>query len=39
MNGIWRALRERGRDPLLMPAKDNGTFQLDSRWLRIVNRL
>ena len=35
MNGIWRALREPGRDPVLLPAKDNGTFRLDSRWLRI----
>ena len=35
MNGIWRALREHGRDPVLLPAKDNGTFRLDSRWLRI----
>ena len=35
MNGIWRALRELGRDPVLLPAKDNGTFRLDSCWLRI----
>ena len=35
MKGVWRALREPVRDPLLLPAKDNGTFRLDSRWLRI----
>ena len=35
MNSIWRTLRERDRDPLLVPAKENGTFRLDSRWLRI----
>ncbi|MDE2915500.1 MAG: DEAD/DEAH box helicase [Paracoccaceae bacterium] len=34
MNGIWRALRELGRDPLLLPATGSGTFRLDSRWLR-----
>lgn len=35
MTGIWHALRKRDRDPLLVPAKANGTFRLDSRWLRI----
>ena len=35
MNEIWRALRGSARDPILLPAKLNGTFQLDSRWLRI----
>ena len=39
MSDIWRALqqhgREHGRDSLLAPAKDNGTFRLDPRWLRV----
>ena len=35
MKEIWRALREHARDPVLLPARENGTFQLDSRWLRI----
>ena len=35
MTEIWRALREHARDPVLLPARENGTFRLDSRWLRI----
>ncbi len=35
MSGIWRTLRELDRDAVLLPVKDNGTFRLDSRWLRI----
>ena len=35
MKDIWRALRNHASDSLLSPARDNGTFRLDSRWLRI----
>ncbi len=35
MKEVWRAVRERNRDPLLVPAKGNGTFRLSSCWLRI----
>ena len=35
MTEIWRALREYAHDPVLQPAKENGTFRLDPRWLRI----
>ena len=35
MTEIWRALRDYARDPVLLPARENGTFRLDSRWLRI----
>ena len=35
MTEIWRALRDHARDPVLLPARENGTFRLDSRWLRI----
>ncbi len=35
MTALWRALREYTDDPVLKPAKVNGTFHLDSRWLRI----
>ncbi len=35
MKEIWLALRDNARDPLLRCASKNGTFQLDSRWLRI----
>ena len=35
MKGIWRALRDHARDPVLQPAKNNGTFRFDPRWLRI----
>ena len=35
MREIWRALRQPGRDPVLQPARENGTFRLDPRWLRI----
>ena len=35
MKEIWRALREHAHDPILQPAKENGTFRLDPRWLRI----
>ena len=35
MREIWRALRDHVRDPVLVPARQNGTFRLDPRWLRI----
>ena len=39
MEEVWRALRDHDRDhdrdPVLQPANENGTFHLDSRWLRI----
>ena len=35
MTAIWRALREHDHDPVLQPARENGTFRLDPRWLRI----
>ena len=35
MTDIWRGLREHKHDPILQPAKENGTFRLDPRWLRI----
>lgn len=35
MQSIWHALRDLADDPVLLPAKENGTFHLDSRWLRI----
>ena len=35
MTEIWRALRNHEHDPVLIPGKENGTFRLDSRWLRI----
>ena len=35
MKEIWRVLREHSHDPILQPAKENGTFRLDPRWLRI----
>ncbi len=35
MTGIWRALRDQTCDPVLLPAKENGTFRLNPRWLRI----
>ena len=34
MTEIWRALREHAHDPVLQPARENGTFRLDPRWLR-----
>ena len=35
MESVWRALRDCVHDPVLLPAKENGTFRLDPRWLRI----
>ncbi|MCY3726502.1 MAG: DEAD/DEAH box helicase [Rhodobacteraceae bacterium] len=35
MKEIWYFLREFEQDPLLVRGKENGTFRLDSRWLRI----
>ena len=35
MEGVWFALRKLDNDPILSPAKSNGTFCLDSRWLRV----
>ncbi len=35
MKGVWHALRDHAPDPLLLPAKENGTFRLNPRWLRI----
>ena len=32
---IWHALRASADDPVLLPGKENGTFRLDPRWLRI----
>ncbi len=34
MTEIWRALRDNAEDSVLQPGKDNGTFRLDTRWLR-----
>ena len=35
MKDVWRALRDHTPESVLSPARDNGTFCLDSRWLRI----
>ena len=35
MKEVWHALRDHKRDSVLSPASINGTFRLDSRWLRI----
>ena len=35
MKKIWQTLRDYTQDPLLHSAPANGTFHLDSRWLRI----
>ena len=35
MEDIWRALREGGENSVLQPGTANGTFRLDSRWLRV----
>ena len=35
MKEIWHALRHHAVDPVLQRGKENGTFRLDSRWLRI----
>ncbi len=35
MTGVWRALRDQAHDPVLVRAKENGTFRLDPSWLRI----
>jgi len=37
MKEIWDALRDCTDTPILLPAKKNGTFQLNSRWLRVKN--
>ena len=41
MSRLWKALRERGRsryedEQVLIPGAKNGTFRLNSRWLRIA---
>ena len=38
MTAIWRALRDIPNEPVLLPGKENGTFRLDSAWLRIEAR-
>ena len=35
MNDVWRALRDRAGDQILSPGTTNGTFRLNSRWLRL----
>lgn len=35
MKEIWSALRENSHESILQRAKENGTFRLDPRWLRI----
>ena len=35
MAEIWRVLRDEADDPVLLPGKDNGTFRLNPRRLRI----
>ncbi len=35
MKDVWHAVRDYDHDPMLVPAQNNGTFRLDSRWLRI----
>ena len=35
MESVWDALRKYAGDPILSPGKENGTFRLDPRWLRI----
>ena len=35
MKDVWLALRDHAPESVLSPARDNGTFCLDSRWLRI----
>ncbi len=35
MEDVWRALPKHGDDPILLRAKDNGTFRLNPCWLRI----
>ena len=35
MEEVWRTLRSHSSDHILAPGKDNGTFRLDPRWLRI----
>ena len=35
MAEIWSVLRNDGDESVLQPGKENGTFRLDSRWLRI----
>ena len=35
MTEIWRALRDIANESILLPGKENGTFRLDSQWLRI----
>ncbi|MCY4535259.1 MAG: DUF1998 domain-containing protein [Bryobacterales bacterium] len=35
MKEIWHAVRDDADDPILLPAKENGTFRLNSLWLRI----
>ena len=35
MADVWRALRNCAADPILALGKVNGTFRLDSRWLRV----
>ena len=35
MKKTWRALRDTADESVFLPGKENGTFRLDSRWLRI----
>ncbi len=35
MRSIWRSLRAAGSTPLLVRAESDGTFRLDSEWLRL----
>ena len=35
MKEVWRTLRVDADDSILQPGRENGTFRLDSRWLRI----
>ena len=36
MDDVWKALRQDGRHPILSRGRANGTFRLDSAWLRII---
>ena len=35
LKDVWRALQDHGGEPVLAPGRINGTFRLDSRWLRV----
>ncbi len=36
MQHLWRALLDDADEPILTPGKNNGTFRLNPRWLRIA---